>query len=84
MFVEEFVFSFSLLAFAAGLLILGTFILLDAFRRFVREWSSESTSQKDSGVVLVIDIGRPIANGVRNGTNDLIQRSVAIPEKEIG
>src|SRR5262245_20176116 len=83
MFVDEFLFSFSLLVFTLGLSILGTVILLDAFRRFVLEWYSKSSSNKNGRVVLVVDIRRPVAKRVRNGTQDLIQRPLSMTEKKV-
>ena len=62
MFVNEFFFSSLLLLFTGSLLIVGTLILMDAFRRLLREWLSEPSREKDRGVVLTIDITRPISN----------------------
>jgi hypothetical protein len=81
MFVDEFMFSFSLLAFAGWLFLLGTVILFDAFRRFAKQWS-KSASKKKSSVVLVVDIGRPVTNGVGDGAKDLVQGPIAMPEKK--
>ena len=81
MFVDEFVFSFSLLAFAGWLFLLGTVILLDAFRRFAKQWS-KSASKKKSSVVLVVDIGRPVTNRVGDGAKDLVQGPIAMTEKK--
>jgi hypothetical protein len=83
MFVNEFMFSFSLLAFMLGLLVLGVVILGDGVRRLVLEWRSKPASQKDSGVVLVVDIRRPVSNSVRNRPHNLIERPLAMPEKKV-
>jgi hypothetical protein len=82
MFVNEFLFSFSLLVFAGGLFILGTLILVDAVRRVVRQWLKTS-SQKNSGIVLPINVARPIAEGVGNSANNVIQRPITMPEKKV-
>ena len=81
MFVNEFVFSISILVFSGGLLILGTLLLLDAFRRLVRAWWLKSPRKKEVGVVLVVDISRPIENGVGDGSDNLIQRPLPITDK---
>jgi len=53
-FIEEFFFSFFLLAYAAFLLILGSLILIDAFRRVMNKWLSKSSGAKDRRVVPVV------------------------------
>jgi hypothetical protein len=83
-FIDEFVFSFSLLAFSAWLLILGSLILLDAFRRFTVQWWSKFAGKKNGGVVLIVDIPGPIENRIRNRTHDLGERPVAVLEKKVG
>ena len=82
MFVNEFFFSFSLLAYLVGLFLLGTVILIDAGRRFLNERQLKAASQKKSGVVLVVDVPRPVANSVGDRAGDFVQRSVAIAEKK--
>ena len=82
MFVNEFLFSFSLLVFAGGLFILGTLTLVDAVRRVVRQWLKTS-SQKNSGIVLPINVARPIAEGVGNSANNIVQRPLTMPEKKV-
>jgi hypothetical protein len=82
MFVNEFLFSFSLLVFAGGLFILGTLILVDAARRLARQWLKTSR-QKNGGVVLPIDVARPISNRIGNGPKDLVQRPFTMPDKKV-
>lgn len=81
--MNEFFFSFSLLAFLAGLLLLGTVILVDAFRRFAQEWKAKAPSPKQSNVVLFGETARPAANGIRNRASDFIQ-PVVISDKKAG
>jgi hypothetical protein len=83
MFIDEFVFSFSLLLFTGGLLLLGVLILIDASRRFVRPWWSKPSSEKNRGVVLHVDIPRPVANSIRDDTRDLVQRPLSIPDNKV-
>jgi hypothetical protein len=81
MFVNEFMFSFSLLAFMGGLLILGSVILADGLRRLACERVSKPAGQKKGGVV--VDIRRPVLNGVRNRQHDLIEGSFSMQEKKV-
>src|SRR4030095_5136927 len=83
MFIDDFVFSFSLLLFTGGLLLLGVVILIDASRRFGRAWGSKPSSENNRGVVLHVDIARPVANSVGDDTRDLVQRPLSIPDNKI-
>jgi hypothetical protein len=84
MFVNEFFFSFSLLALTLFLFILGTVILADGLRRIVREWLSKPTGKKDGRIVLPVDITRPVVDRVGNGANNFLQRPIPVPEKKAG
>ena len=84
MFAEEFFFSFSLLVYAIFLFTLGSAVLLDAFRRLIKEWWATASRRKNGNVVPVVDGGRPASNSIREGTEDLLQRPLTIPDKEIG
>jgi len=83
MFIDEFVFSFSLLLFTGGLLFLGALILIDACRRLICASWSKSSSEKNRGVVLHVDIARPVANSVSDDTRDLVQRPLSIPDNKV-
>jgi len=83
MFVDEFIFSFALLAFAGALLILGALILLDAFRRLIDEFVLKPAGKKNRGVVTVVEIARPVAKRVGDGGHDLVKRPVVIADKKV-
>jgi hypothetical protein len=82
MFVNEFFFSFSLLAFSAVLLILGAVITGDGIRRLFRQWS-DSTAKKKGNVVLLVDVARPIADRIGNRPHNLVERPIAIPDEKV-
>ena len=83
MFIDEFVFSFSLLLFTGGLLLLGVLLLIDASRRLIGTWWSKPSSENDRGVILHVDIARPVANSVSDETRNLIQRPLSIPDNKV-
>jgi hypothetical protein len=82
MFVNEFFFSFSLLALTLCLFILGTVILADGLRRLAQERWSKPARQKNGGVVLPVDIARPVVNGISDGARNFLQRPLAMPDKK--
>jgi hypothetical protein len=82
MFVNEFFFSFSLLAFTAVLLILGAVITGDGIRRLYRGWS-DSAAKQNRNVVLLVDVARPISHRVGNGPHNLVKRPIAMPDEKV-
>ena len=84
MFVNEFFFSFSLLAFTGLLFLLGTAILIDAFRRLANGWWLQPSRHQDRGVVLVVDVARPITDSIGDGTHDVVQRPLPVPDEKLG
>ena len=82
MFVKQFFFSAFLMVFTGMLLLLGVIILADAVRRFATDLL-KSARKEDRGVVLVVDIARPVANRVGHQTNDFVQRPVVVTEKKV-
>src|SRR5262245_42769264 len=66
-----------------GLLFLGALILIDACRRLICASWSKSSSEKNRGVVLVVDFGRPVAYCIGDDSRDLVQRPLSILDKKI-
>jgi hypothetical protein len=83
MFINEFFFSFSILVFTGGLMILGTVLLVDAFRRLSLEWLSRSSRRKPTSAVLAVDTKRSFTKNVRDSAGNLIQQRVAMTDEEI-
>ena len=83
MFVNEFFFSFSLLLFTGILFIMGTFFLVDGVQRLFRAWWLDSSTEKKSDVVLLVDVARPIANGVGNSAHNLVKRPIAMTDEKV-
>ena len=81
-FVNEFFFSAFLLVFTGMLFLLGVIILGDAFRRLAADLLKPARKE-DRGVVLVVDIARPVANRVGHQTNDFVQRPLMMPDKKV-
>jgi hypothetical protein len=79
----EFIFSVALLAFAGALLILGTLILLDSFRRLIDEFVLKPARKKNRRVVAVVEIARPVAQRVGDGGRDFVERPVVIADKKV-
>jgi len=82
MFINEFFFSFSLLAFTALLFLLGALILVDGCRRLAGEWASNSARKKNRGVVLAVETAAPVRKGFRDGSQQFVKRTIAIPEEK--
>ena len=79
----EFIFSLTLLAFAGALLIFGTLILLDAFRRLIDEFVLKPARKKNRRVVPVVKIARPVAQRVGDGGRDFVERPVVVSDKKV-
>jgi hypothetical protein len=84
MFINEFFFSFSIVVFTAGLMILGTVLLVDAFRRLALEWLSKSSGKKATSAGLAVDTKRSFTKNVRDSAGNLIQQRVAMTDEEVG
>jgi hypothetical protein len=84
MFINEFFFSFSIVVFTVGLMILGTVLLVDAFRRLALEWLSKSSGKKATSDVLAVDTKRSFTKNVRDSAGNLIQPRVAMTDEELG